>query len=97
MGNRNLPVRRVLLAVAGGAIGLAVSGVVVLNLHILSGMDEGYAASPREIWSRSVLLAVTDIALLMTGALWGVGSSWRRSGRASRPGQTDTRARRAPR
>lgn len=78
-------VRRALLAVGGGAVGLVVSGIVVLNLHILSGVDEGYAASPQEIWSSSVLLAVIDIALLVTGALGGVVTSWRRS-RSSRPG-----------
>ncbi len=76
------PLRRVVLAVAGGAVGLTVSGIVVLNLHILAGLEEGYAASPREVWDRSVLLALADIALLVAGAVVGFIASWRRSGRS---------------
>ncbi len=54
---------------------------MVLNLHILVGLDQGYAASPREVWDRSVVLAVTDIGLLVAGAVIGFATSWKRSGR----------------
>ncbi len=80
-------VRRLTLAVAGGAVGLTVSVIVVLNLHILSGLEEGYAASPREVWDRSVLLALADIALLVAGAVSGVVVSWRQTGRSPQAGQ----------
>lgn len=80
MNTRDRPVRRVALAVAGGAVGLLVSGIVVLNLHILAGLEEGYAASAQKVWDRSVLLAVADVALLAGGAVLGVVTLWRRRG-----------------
>jgi ABC-type sulfate transport system permease subunit len=79
-GGRSL--RRVGTAVAGGAVGLTVAVIVVLNLHILVGLEEGYAATAREVWDRSVLLALVDIALLVTGAVSGFVLAWRWSGRS---------------
>jgi p-aminobenzoyl-glutamate transporter AbgT len=97
MNNSDHPIRRVAFAVAGGAVGLTVSVIVVLNLHILAGLEEGYAASAREVWGRSVLLAVADIALLAAGVVFGVVASWRRSGRSPPPGQEGAHGRRPPR
>lgn len=100
MNNSHHPVRRFAFAIAGGAVGLAVSVIVVLNLHILAGLEDGYAASAREVWDRSVLLALADIALLVAGAVTGVVASWRRSGRSPQPGQprrAGAHGRRAPR
>lgn len=100
MNNSDHPVRRVAFALAGGAVGLTVSVIVVLNLHILAGLEEGYAASAREVWGRSVLLALADIALLVAGAVFGVVVTWRRSGRSPQPGQggqAGTHGRQAPR
>lgn len=53
-----------LLAALGG---LVVAVIVVLNLHIVVGLEEGYAASPREVGRHSTLLVVADIALLLAG------------------------------
>lgn len=47
--------------------GLWVALIVVLNLHILVGLEEGYAASPAEVLDHSVLLAVVDVVLLIGG------------------------------
>jgi hypothetical protein len=49
-----------------------VAVIVVLNLDILAGLEEPYAASGREVWSSSVLPALADIALLVAGAALGV-------------------------
>jgi hypothetical protein len=59
------------LAAVGGLCGLVLAVIVVLNLHILVGLEEGYAATPREVWDDSVGLAVVDVALLMAGPLLG--------------------------
>lgn len=72
---------RVMIALAGVAAGLIVSVIIVLNLHILVGLEEGYAASAREVWNHSVLLAVADIALFVAGAVVGFLVPWRRSNR----------------
>lgn len=89
MSNRDHPVRRVASAVAGAAFGLVVSGIVVLNLHILSGLEEGYAASAQEVWDHSVPLALTDVALLVAGAVVGGVTAWRRVDRHHRTHGTD--------
>jgi hypothetical protein len=75
---------------------------VVMNLHILAGLEEGYAASAREVWNHSVLLALADVALLVAGGVLGFLVSWRRSGRSLRrahtgQGQAGAQGRRAPR
>lgn len=62
---------RALSAVAGGIAGLAVAAVIVLNLHILVGLEDGYAAGPREVWDASPLLAVLDVGLLVAGPVIG--------------------------
>lgn len=59
------------LAVVGGLGGLVLAVIFVLNLHILVGLENGYAAGPREVWDSSALLAVADVALLVTGPLLG--------------------------
>lgn len=49
--------------------GLAAALVIVLNLHIAVGLEEGYAASPRDVWERSSLLGLADLGLLVGGPL----------------------------
>jgi hypothetical protein len=53
-------------------VGLVVSMVVILNLHIMVGLEEGYAASPREVLDFSIVLAIADIVLLIIGPALGV-------------------------
>lgn len=94
--------RRLALAVAGVAVGLIVSVIVVLNLHILAGLEQGYAATPREVWDHSVLLALADIGLLVAGAVFGFRASWSQTGRSPRrahaaEGHVSDQGRRAPR
>ncbi len=48
-----------------GLLGLVGAVIVILNLHIYAGLEEGYAASPAEVWSWSKLLAVVDVGLLV--------------------------------
>lgn len=67
----NHPLRTKALAAAGGLGGLVISVIVVLNLHILAGLENGYAASPREVWDGSAVLAVVDVVLLVAGPILG--------------------------
>ncbi len=76
-------VRRVAFGVAGGMAGLIFAVIVVLNLHILAGLEEGYGASPQEVWDYSFVLVVADIALLAGGAVVGFLLPWRWTGRTA--------------
>lgn len=58
-----------LLAALGG---LVVAVIVVLNLHIVVGLEDGYAASPRDVGRHSTLLVVADIAVLVGGPVLAV-------------------------
>ncbi len=51
--------------------GLVVGFIVMLNLHITVGLEEGYAASPAEVWAFSPLLSTVDVALLVGGPVLG--------------------------
>lgn len=67
---------RILVATAtdtlAAIVGLVVSLVVILNLHILAGLEEGYAATPSQVLEFSVFLAIADIALLTIGPALGI-------------------------
>ena len=52
--------------------GLVVAFIVLLNLHITVGLEEGYAASPAEVWDFSPLLTAADVVLLVGGPLLGL-------------------------
>lgn len=56
------------MALAGAVIAF----IVVLNLHIWVGLEEGYAASPADVLDRSLLLVIVDILLLVGGPLLGI-------------------------
>ena len=56
------------MAIAGAVIAF----IVVLNLHIWVGLEEGYAASPADVLDRSLLLVIVDILLLVGGPLLGI-------------------------
>jgi hypothetical protein len=53
------------LAGLGAFTGLVVAVVVVLNLHIFTGVVDGYMASPAQVVEHSVLLAAVDVLLLV--------------------------------
>jgi hypothetical protein len=74
------------LAVLGGLI-LAV--IIILNLHIIVGLEEGYAASPAEVVESSVLVAWVDVAILVAGPVLGILAVSRLRPRNSR-GADDT-------
>ena len=52
--------------------GFVVAVIVILNLHILVGLEDGYAASPTDVIEWSVPLGVVDIALLVAGPVLGI-------------------------
>lgn len=75
----------------GAAIlgGLVVAFIVMLNLHIAVGLEEGYAASPAEVWDFSPVLTVADVVLLVGGPLLGVFAAHRlRRRNSSGPAET---------
>jgi len=69
------------LATLGGFV---VAVIVILNLHILVGLKDGYAASPADVFEWSVLLGVVDIALLVAGPVLGIVAASRLRRRDSR-------------
>ena len=54
-----------LFDVLSACTGLLIAIVVVLNLHIYAGVDDGYMASPAEVVEHSILLAAVDVLLLL--------------------------------
>jgi len=63
------------LSVVAALGGFVVAVIAILNLHILVGLEAGYAASPADVFERSVLLGMVDIALLVAGPMLGVSAS----------------------
>lgn len=85
------------LTTVAALVGLVLAAIVTLNLHILVGLEQGYAATPAEVLDRSVLLGVVDVVLLVAGPAAGVlllqrlrrtsrgGSATPRAGHSTRP------------
>ncbi len=65
---------------AGVIVGLIAAAIVTFNLHILVGLEQGYAASPAEVFDHSVLLGVFDLLLLIAAPALGVFGVGRLSG-----------------
>ena len=57
------------LAALGGFV---VAVIVILNLHILVGLEDGNATSPADVIQWPVLPGVVDIALLVAGPVLGI-------------------------
>ena len=72
------------LSVVAALGGFVVAVIAILNLHILVGLEAGYAASPADVFERSVLLGMVDIALLVAGPMLGVVAASRLRRRDSR-------------
>jgi hypothetical protein len=69
----------VVLAAVGALIGLVVAAIVTLNLHIIVGLEQGYAASPAEVFDHSVALGIFDIVLAIAAPVGGaLGMLWLR-------------------
>jgi hypothetical protein len=66
---------RVEAAFVGGIgllAGLILAVVVTLNLHIAAGLEQGYAATPSQVFGHSPLLGLFDLALLLGAPTLGV-------------------------
>ncbi len=78
MGNRRQhPILRTALYGAAMLSGLVFAFIVMLNLHITVGLEEGYAASPAQVWGFSPLLTAADVVLLVGGPLLGLYAAHR--------------------
>lgn len=66
------PLDTAIMYLAGAVAGLAVALVVTLNLHILVGLEQGYGASPSEVFEYSTVLGVFDLLLLVVAPVLGV-------------------------
>jgi uncharacterized membrane protein len=82
------------LSVLGALTGLVMAVVVVLNLHIFTGVVDGYMASPAEVVEHSVLLAVVDVLLLVAAPVLAVVTVVRLRTRRRGPTQTSGAVRR---
>jgi hypothetical protein len=72
------------LSVLAALGGFVVAVIVILNLHILVGLEDGYAASPADVIEWSVLLGVVDLALLVAAPVLGIVAASRFRSRDSR-------------
>ena len=50
-------------AVVGFVVGLIIAVILVLNLHILVGLEDGYASTPTQVAEFSPALLVVDVLL----------------------------------
>ncbi|GAA1451931.1 hypothetical protein GCM10009641_87140 [Mycobacterium cookii] len=66
--------------------GLLVAAVVVVNLHIVLGLEDGYATPPADVLEASTLLAVADVALLVAGPVLALAAVARLRARRRRAG-----------
>jgi len=71
------------LSVLASLGGFVVAVIVILNLHILVGLEDGYAG-PADVIEWSVLPGVVDIALLVAGPVLGIVAASRFRSRDSR-------------
>lgn len=55
----------------GGVAGLVLGVIAILNLHILVGLEQGYAATPAQVVEFSIVLAVVDVIILAAGPVLG--------------------------
>ena len=60
------------LCAIGAVAGLIVAVIVVLNLHIVAGLEEGYAATPAQVVDHSPALAAVDAVFLVATPMLGV-------------------------
>lgn len=60
-----------LIAVLGGVAGFVLAIIAILNLHILVGLEQGYASTPAEVAEFSIFLAVVDVIILVAGPVLG--------------------------
>lgn len=72
------------LSVIAALGGFVVAVIVILNLHILVGLEDGYAASPADVFAWSAILGVVDIGLLAAGPVLGFVTASRFRGRGGR-------------
>lgn len=63
---------RAIDVVVGLVVGGLVAAVVAVNVVIFSGIDEGYEASPTDVFEQSALVGVLVVAVLVAGPVLGV-------------------------
>ncbi len=61
-----------LVLVGAALLGFTAAVIVLFNVHIAVGLEQGYAATPAQVWDHSVLLAILDVLLLIVGPVAGV-------------------------
>jgi hypothetical protein len=63
---------KVVDVVVGLVVGGLVAAVVAVNVVIFSGIDEGYEASPGEVFEQNALVGALVVAVLIAGPVLGV-------------------------
>ncbi len=66
------PADTVIMYAAGALAGLVAAAIITFNLHILVGLEQGYAASPPEVVEYSMALVLFDLLLLIAAPALGV-------------------------
>ena len=62
--------------VAAAGVGAVMAVITVMNLHILAGLYEGWAATPAQVLEYSPVLAAVDVVILVGGPVLMVASTW---------------------
>jgi len=55
----------------GAIVGLVLAVIAILNLHIIIGLEQGYAATPAEVADFSIVLVIVDVIALVAGPVLG--------------------------
>lgn len=74
MGHRQADQRKHLWfdVLAGGLVGMVVGAIVSVNIVIYSGVEDGYQATPSEVFSHSPVFGVLAVLALIAGPVAGV-------------------------
>lgn len=58
--------------IVGLVVGGLVAAVVAVNVVIFSGIDEGYEASPTDVFEQNALVGALVVVVLVAGPVLGV-------------------------
>ncbi len=56
--------------------GLVMAMIALFNLHIIVGLEQGYAATPEQVMEFSPVLAVLDVLILVVAPIAAMAATW---------------------
>lgn len=61
---------------AAAFAGLVMAMIALFNLHIIVGLEQGYAATPEQVMEFSPVLAVLDVLILVGAPIAAMAATW---------------------